>query len=566
MPGRLSIDEVIARFRSQHGDHYDYSRVQYRGSSANVEVICKRHGVFSIQPQHHWRGVGCKQCTFEALRISKSEFVERAHKHFSDRYNYSYFSELPPFGGKVPIFCRVHEIMFYQEARNHIRGHLGCPKCKSLKLSGVTGTRGVHKSERSLTEAFIEQAKKVHGERYDYSRFVYTTTAAKGTIICCKHGEFRQSPSNHLQGSGCLVCARESFGEGSFKQQCKELGIDYWRALKRREAGASEEKIFASGYIRTDRETSPLTVNWVEYPNLHAAMRALNPPASSQTIGRWLRKGMSPEEAFQKIPNPGYANGIVYLVTHITNGMQYVGITIQSLERRWRYHLEQAKAGHIKSEASLHKAIRQYGADTFSIEQIDSGESKSSLEIKEREWIKNLNTLRPNGFNISTGGTSGGSNCRPVSVDGQKFPSVHAASAYVSETRGVSLEAAQWRLRNEKIDTKKPAAKGQSLVKTSAYKAWSQILHGVLNPKSKSHHPGLAICDKWKNFSGFLEDVGQPPQAGMAFARLDKNLGYFPDNCAWMSKSEASKINAAHMKKAGTLVGRKKRQRQATLS
>lgn len=559
MPGRLSNDEVIARFRAQHGNRYDYSRVQYRGSSSNVEVICKHHGVFSIQPQHHWKGVGCKQCSVEAMRISKAEFEECARKHFGDRYDYSLFSEVPPFGKKVPILCCAHKIVFHQEARNHIRGHLGCPKCKSLKLSGVRGTRGEHRSEISLTAVFVEKARKIHGERYDYSRFVYTTTAVKGTIICRKHGEFRQTPSNHLQGSGCRVCARESFGEGSFKQQCEEQGINYWRALKRREAGASEKKIFASGYIRSDRETSPLTVSGVNYPNLLAAMRALDPPASSQTIARWLSKGMPPEEAFQKIPNPGYANGIVYLVTHVVSGMQYVGITIQSLERRWCYHLEQAKAGHIKSEASLHEAIRQYGADAFSIEQIDSGESKSSLEIKEREWIKNLNTLRPNGFNISTGGTSGGSNRRPVSVDGQNFPSVQAASDYVSKTRGVSLEAAQWRLRNDKIDTKKPAAKGQSLVKTSAYKAWSQIVHGVLNPKSKSHHAGLAICNKWKNFSGFLEDVGQPPQAGMAFARFDKNLGYFPDNCAWMSKSEASKINAMHMKKTGTLIGRKKR-------
>lgn len=560
MPGRLSNNEAIACFRLKHGDRYDYSRIQYRGSSSKFEIICKRHGVFSIQPQHHWKGVGCNQCAFEAMRISKAEFEERARKHFGDRNDYSLFSEVPPFGEKVPILCSAHKIVFHQEARNHIRGHLGCPKCKSLKLSGVHGTRGEHQSEISLTAVFVEKARKAHGERYDYSRFVYTTAAAKGTIVCCKHGEFRQSPSNHLRGNDCPVCARESFGNGSFKQQCEELGIDYWRALKRREAGASEEKIFASGYIRTDRETSPLTVNGVKYPNLCAAVRILNPPASPKTIARWLGEGVPPEEAFQKIPNPGYANGIVYLVTHVVSGMQYVGITIQSLVRRWHSHLEQANSGHIKSETSLHEAIRQSGASAFSIEKIDSGESKSSLEIKEREWIKNLNTLRPNGFNISTGGTSGGSNCKPVSVDGQKFPSVQAASDYVSKTRGVSLEAAQWRLRNDKIDTKKPAAKGQSLVKTFAYKAWSQIVHGVLNPKSKSHRPSLTICDKWKNFSGFLEDVGQPPQAGMAFTRLDKNLGYFPDNCAWMSKSEASKINATHMKKTGTLIGRKKRQ------
>jgi hypothetical protein len=560
MPGRLSYDEVIARFCSQHGDRYDYSRVQYSGSSVNVEVICKQHGLFSIQPPHHWNGVGCKQCASEGMRISKVEFEERARIHFGSRYDYGQFVELLPFGEKIPIICLQHQIVFHQEARNHMRGHLGCPKCKSLKLSGVHDTRGMHHAEESLTSVFVEKAKNVHGKRYDYSRFIYTTTAAKSTIICCKHGEFSQCASNHLRGSGCPVCARESFGEGSFKQKCKELGVDYWRALKRREAGFVEEKVFANTYIRADRETSPLTIYDIEYPNLRTAVRALKPHASAQTIARWLCKCMSPEAAFEKIPNPGFANGIIYLVTHVASGKQYVGLTVMFLKDRWSKHLDDARNKRIQSEVSLHEAIRQHGADTFSIEQVDSGECKLGLEKKEREWIRRLNTLSPNGFNISPGGTSGGSNGKPTQVDGKRFRTVNAAAIYISETRGISFEAAKGRLRHNKIDTYKPAAKGQSIVKTSAYKAWSQVIHGVLNPNSKSYNPDLTICDKWKKFSGFFEDVGQPRQVGMAFTRFDKSRGYFPENCAWMSKREASQINVEYMKKIGTLVGRKKRQ------
>ena len=39
----------------------------------------------------------------------------------------------------------------------------------------------------------------------------------------------------------------------------------------------------------------------------------------------------------------------------------------------------------------------------------------------------------------------------------------------------------------------------------------------------------------------------------MAFTRLDKAKGFYPDNCAWLSKSEASKLNASYMKEKGTL-------------
>ena len=112
--------------------------------------------------------------------------------------------------------------------------------------------------------------------------------------------------------------------------------------------------------------------------------------------------GIAPEEAFSRVPNPGYGEGLVYVVTHGSSGKQYVGITVQSLNRRWEYHLDQARAGHIKNKRSLHAAIRKFGADEFTIEQIDTGSSKGSLEAKERKWIKELGTLIPDGFNIST--------------------------------------------------------------------------------------------------------------------------------------------------------------------
>lgn len=559
MPRSISQEEAIARFRQRHGDRYGYSQVRYESSAKKVEVVCPEHGSFFIAPQHHWNGAVCKKCAFERVSTTKDEFVERAKQFFGERYDYSFFDVLPPFGSKIPIQCRVHGVVFQQEARNHMRGHVGCPECKSLKLSGPRGERGALHSAGSLTAKFIERARKIHGERYDYSHFVYTTSSAKGVIVCRRHGEFSQSPGNHLSGSGCPTCAREDAGNGSFKERCKELGIDYWRALKRREAGVSEEKIFAAGYIRSDRETTPITVAGIQYPNLRAAVRALKPVASSKTIARRLNQGMAPEEAFDKVPNPGYANGIIYRVTHTGNGKSYVGLTIQSLERRWRYHIEQANAGGVRSQASLHQAIREFGAEAFVIEQIDSGTTKLTLEAKERNWIEKLGTTAPTGFNIAGGGVSGGSNRKPVVVDGRKFGSVGEAAAYVAESREISLDAAKMRLRKNRLDVRKPAAKGQSLVRTAAYKTWSRIVHCVLNPRSRDHIPGLDVCEPWLTFEDFLAAVGQPPEPGMAFVRLDKSRGFFPNNCAWMSKHDASKLNAASMKATGKLTGRKKR-------
>ncbi len=56
-------------------------------------------------------------------------------------------------------------------------------------------------------QEFIEKAKKIHGDRYDYSKVEYVNAYTKVCIICPKHGEFWQIPVHHLKGSGCPYCA-----------------------------------------------------------------------------------------------------------------------------------------------------------------------------------------------------------------------------------------------------------------------------------------------------------------------------------------------------------------------
>ena len=61
--------------------------------------------------------------------------------------------------------------------------------------------------EKFTTEYFIDRAKKVHGDRYDYSESVYVSNHEKLKIICRIHGVFYTAPSNHYAGKGCPVCA-----------------------------------------------------------------------------------------------------------------------------------------------------------------------------------------------------------------------------------------------------------------------------------------------------------------------------------------------------------------------
>jgi len=64
--------------------------------------------------------------------------------------------------------------------------------------------------KKLTTEGFIERAKKVHGDKFDYSEVVYLSARSKVKIICKKHGIFEQTPTSHLMGKGCSACKVEN--------------------------------------------------------------------------------------------------------------------------------------------------------------------------------------------------------------------------------------------------------------------------------------------------------------------------------------------------------------------
>ena len=71
-------------------------------------------------------------------------------------------------------------------------------------------------SLRKTTENFINEAHKIHGNKYDYSKVKYTKINDKICIICHEHdvitgkehGEFWQRASDHLSGCGCPSCGK----------------------------------------------------------------------------------------------------------------------------------------------------------------------------------------------------------------------------------------------------------------------------------------------------------------------------------------------------------------------
>ena len=198
MAKKMTQQEFIERAKEIHGDKYDYSKVEYKNSSTKVCIICPEHGEFWQVPNSHLNGNGCRKCKYDEYKEKRSktfeEFVNQAKEVHGDKYDYSKV-EYKNNHTKVCIICPEHG-EFWQTPKNHLNSQ-GCMKCK-LKEQG--------KRLKYTTEKFIEKAKQVHGDIYDYSKVNYVDSHTKVCIICPEHGEFWQKPDNHLNGWGCKKC------------------------------------------------------------------------------------------------------------------------------------------------------------------------------------------------------------------------------------------------------------------------------------------------------------------------------------------------------------------------
>lgn len=65
---------------------------------------------------------------------------------------------------------------------------------------------GIDRMKASTYNEFVANANDIHSHKYSYSFVNYTNVRTKVKIICITHGEFLQTPNNHLAGHGCPKC------------------------------------------------------------------------------------------------------------------------------------------------------------------------------------------------------------------------------------------------------------------------------------------------------------------------------------------------------------------------
>jgi hypothetical protein len=228
MPGKHGNEAILQKkikfinnASAKYNNKYDYSKVNYINSRTAVIIICKDHGEFTQTPTAHLSPktvTGCKSC---AMRYTNKEFIEKAKMKHGDKFDYSE-SIYTRNEDMITIRCKEHGY-FTQNANSHLQGN-GCKEC-SIKTRGD--------SLRFTVEQFIEKAKMKHGDKFNYKKVIYLNNSTKVIIGCPIHGDYTQTPANHLTSDGCAKCSNLAISEkykkytyGQFIEETKKLNMD----------------------------------------------------------------------------------------------------------------------------------------------------------------------------------------------------------------------------------------------------------------------------------------------------------------------------------------------------
>ena len=230
-------------------------------------------------------------------------------------------------------------------------------------------------------EEFIEKARKVHGDKYDYSKVDYKDALTKVTIICPKHGEFYQIPDNHLGGNGCPSCS------GNKKLTTEEF------IGKAREVHGDKYDYSKVDYVNYNTEVCIICPEHGEFyqtPDIH--LRGISCPAC--------------RENRPKLDNTQSSHRVY--IFDFPNKVRYVGLTMKSIEVRENEH----RHGRVRSNGTYTSSVYKYSME-FNVPIPKPFIFKDDLTPKEAQywegWV--IEDSRQNGYtllNIAKAGGLGG--------------------------------------------------------------------------------------------------------------------------------------------------------------
>lgn len=222
---------------------------------------------------------------------------------------------------------------------------------------------------------------------------------------------------------------------------------------------------------------------------------------------------------------PSVRRGLIYCLASKSTGLRYVGLTVCSVDARWRQHRDVALSS--SSGSALHQAIRRLGPSDFQLAVLERDLPQAALGARERFWISKLGTLAPAGLNMSHGGQLGG--CRGIRTryGTRVFQSRSEASSVLANETGLAPHVVQARLATGRpMPNRARRASNHPEAGSKYWRIWKSLV------KRTAEQP-RSLSDEWLSYDRFKADTQPSSQPSYRLTRINHTEPWSAANFAW---------------------------------
>jgi group I intron endonuclease len=277
------------------------------------------------------------------------------------------------------------------------------------------------------------------------------------------------------------------------------------------------------------------------FSSLSSFMRSIDRYKDRNIVSRRTRSGWSIEDALINPVLPkDDRTGCIYMITQLSTGMRYIGLTTSPIRVRLDQHFNAAYGR--ETTRPLLKAMRKHGRDDFSIEVIEDNVPSDDLPKREVAHIAERDTMIPNGFNANKGGARSSSTSTAYDYGDRKFRSKAHAVAVLSEETGHTPNVVDRRLSDSKPLADKARRKHHHpQAGTKMHRRWRSLIRCTQN----GTRPGTVVPEwsNWdKGYDQFLQDVMPTHVEGHEIVIVDTSKPWGPDNFMWIPRGNKTSL------------------------
>jgi len=230
---KWTLEKFLKKAKTIHGDKYDYSNIKefhIKNNKSKVEIKCNKCNHIWYPSITNFILEKSKCICYKINKLTLEKFLEKAKTIHGDKYDYSNIKETDIINcySKIKIKCNKCDYIWNTTtAGSHIYDKRGCPNCSG--------------SIRWNISRFLQGAKKIHGNKYDYSNIKeFNVNSYNNIIVICKkcnnniivickkcNNNWITCISNHITKEyGCPKCAINSWSIQRFLQEAIQIHGD----------------------------------------------------------------------------------------------------------------------------------------------------------------------------------------------------------------------------------------------------------------------------------------------------------------------------------------------------